>query len=118
MSMGASGSLRIGSGTRLPVASGNPSIQNYSGAIELLRTNGELLGVVTASIEDLDAPVWSAQSPDPINLGRIGPGGETVTVTLANGAHPRSGQVATAHLELRNEIIRLAGNYGFHSPED
>ena len=91
--------------------------QGYAGALELSLTNGEVLGVVTASIEDLDAPVWSAESPDPINLERIDPGGETVTVTLANGAHPRSGQVATAHLELRNEVIRLAGNYGFHAKE-
>jgi hypothetical protein len=100
------------------VASGSRSIQNYSGAVELLRTDGELLGVVTASIEDLDAPVWSAESRDPINLERVDPGGETVTVRLGNGAHPRSGQVATAHLELRNEVIRLAGNYGFHGPDD
>ncbi len=68
-------------------------------------------------IDDLDSPVWSAESSDPINLQRIDPGGETVTVTLANGAHPRSGQVATAHLELRDEVVRLAGNYGFHSRE-
>ena len=99
------------------MSSGNSSIQRYTGALELSRADGELLGVITASIEDLDAPVWSAESPDPINLQRINPGGESVTVTLANGAHPRSGQVAIAHLELRNEVIRLAGNYGFHSPE-
>ncbi len=79
--------------------------------------DGEPLGVLTASIDDLDAVVWSAESPDPINLQRIDPGGETVTVTLANGAHARAGQVATAHLEVRHEIVRLAGNYGFHAPE-
>jgi len=93
------------------------SKQSYSGALEVWLADVELLGVLTVTIDDLDAPVWSAESPDPINLQRIDPGGETVTVTLANGAHPRVGQVATAHLELRHEVVRLAGNYAFHSPE-
>jgi len=92
------------------------SPNSYSGALELRSTDGELLGVITADIPDLDAPVWSAESADPINLGHIDPGGETVVAQLANPAHARSGEVAAAHLELRDGSVRLAGNYSFHAP--
>jgi hypothetical protein len=90
--------------------------QSYSGALELLSADGELLGVITATVADLDAPVWSAVSADPINLRHIDPGGETVVARLANTAHSRSGEVAAAHLELRDGHVRLAGNYSFHAP--
>jgi hypothetical protein len=90
---------------------------SYSGALELWTTDGQLLGVLHVSIADLDAPVWSAESTEPINVRDIDPGGETITAHLADPAHPRSGDLSTAHLELRNQRLRLAGNYGFHAPD-
>ena len=94
---------------------GTAAPQSYSGALEVRTTDGELLGVMHVSIADLDAPVWSAESAEPINLRHIDPGGETVMARLADHAHPRSGDVAAAHLELRDERVLLAGNYGFHA---
>ena len=91
--------------------------QSYTGALELWDTSGQLLGIVQVTIADLDAPVWSAESTAPINIHDVDPGGETVMAHLADGAHPRSGDVAAAHLELRDERVRLAGNYGFHAPD-
>jgi hypothetical protein len=91
--------------------------QSYSGAVELEITDGRTLGLVHVSIADLDAAVWSAESTEPIDVRNIDPGGETVMVRLADGAHPRIGEVAAAHLQLRGSRIMLAGNYGFHVPE-
>jgi hypothetical protein len=98
------------------MASDTTAPQSYSGALEILSSDGELLGVITATIADLDAAVWSSESADPINLRQIDPGGETVVARLANTAHSRSGEVAAAHLELRDGHVRLAGNYSFHAP--
>jgi hypothetical protein len=89
--------------------------QNYSGAIEVSVSGGALLGVIHVSIENLDSAVWSAESIEPINVQEIDPGGETVMVRLAEGAHPRSGEVAVAHLQLRGNHVLLAGNHGFHA---
>ena len=91
---------------------------SYSGALELWIEGGTLLGVLHVSIVDLDAPVWSTESTEPIDLRDIDPGGETVTARLADPAHPRSGDVAMAHLELRDQRLRLSGNYGFHAPDE
>ena len=94
------------------------SEKSYSGALEVWTTDGQLLGVLHVTIADLDAPVWSTESTEPFNVRDVDPGGETVIAHLADNAHPRSGDVATAHLEVRDRRLRLAGTYGFHAPDD
>jgi hypothetical protein len=90
---------------------------SYSGAVELRTGDGHLLGVIHASIADLDAPVWSAESTEPVDLREIDPGGETVMAHLADHGHPRAGEVAAAHLQFRDHRLSLAGNYPFHAPD-
>jgi hypothetical protein len=45
-------------------------------------------------------------------------GGEGVIARLADRAHPRAGEVAAAHLQVRNQRVMLAGTYAFHTPID
>jgi hypothetical protein len=89
--------------------------QTYSGSVELWTGDGQLLALVHVSIPDLDAPVWSARSAEPIDVRDVDPEGETVIARLADRAHPRVGEAAAAHLQLRDQLFVLAGNYGFHA---
>jgi hypothetical protein len=91
--------------------------ESYTGSVELRSSDGHLLGLVHVTVPDLDAPVWSTESTEPIDLGDIDPGGETVVAQLADHAHARVGDVAVAHLQLRDGRLHLAGNYGFHAPD-
>jgi hypothetical protein len=94
--------------------------QSYAGRFELIDSGGEVLLVIRGTVEDVDAPVWAAESNEPLRQPVLGfdPAGDTVIVRLAEDAHPRAGDVAAAHVALSTTgHLKLAGNYAFHAPE-
>ena len=94
--------------------------QSYEGRLELIGSEGEVLLVIRGIVQDVDAPVWAAESHEPLRRPAIGfdPAGDTVIVRLAEGTHLRSGDVAAAHVALSTTgHLKLAGSCAYHAPD-
>ena len=94
--------------------------QSYEGRLELIDSGGEVLFVILGIVEDVDAPVWAAESNQPLRRPAIGfdPAGDTVVVRLGEDTHRRAGDVAAAHVALSTTgHLKLVGNCAFQAPE-
>src|SRR6476620_10407920 len=92
------------------------STQSYEGTLELTDADGRVVMAIRASIPDIDAPVWTARSEEPLPKTPTGfdPAGDTVIVRLADQSHPRSGDIAAAHVMVSGQgHLQFAGNYSF-----
>jgi hypothetical protein len=67
--------------------------QSYEGRLELVDSGGAVLLVIRGIVQDVDAPLWDAESNEPLRRPAIGfdPAGDTVIVRLAEDAHLRVG---------------------------
>jgi hypothetical protein len=86
----------------------------------LLDADGRVVEAFGARIPDVDAPVWAAESEEPLRQPATGfdPAGDTVIVRLADESHARFGETAVAHVMVSARgHIQLAGNYSFQRPD-